>query len=93
MPKYTLPKNEPSAEDVPSIPQAHLFIPANKEIIEELEVDEPAEILMRVKIRGLESRESNVDADRYEFSVELIEYEIYGEKENAFSQMAREDEK
>ena len=93
MPKFTLPKNEPSAEAIPAIPGATLFVPANKEIIEELEIDEPVEILMKAKIKGLESRETNINADSYEFSVELVEYEIYGENENAFSKMAREDAK
>ncbi len=93
MPKYTLPKNEPSSEGIPAVPGATLFIPANKEIIEGLEIDEPVEILMKVKVKGLDNRETNVDADRYEFSVELVEYEVYGENENPFSKMAREDEK
>ncbi len=93
MPKFTLPKNEPSSESIPAISQALIFIPANKEIIEGLEVDQPVEILMKAKVKGLDNRESNVDADRYEFSIELVEYEVYGENENPFSQMAREDEK
>ena len=90
MPKFTLPKTQPSDESVPAIPGAVLFLPADKEIIEELEVDQPVELLIKAKVKGLESRETNSNADRYEFSIELQSYEVRGE--NEFEKMSREDE-
>lgn len=93
MPKYTVPKTKPSDEAPIAMPGAVIYLPANKEIIEELEVDEPVEILIKAKIKGLEARETSDDADHYEFSVDIQSYEVYGENENEFSKMSREDEK
>jgi len=91
MPKYTLPKTSPSEEGIVSQPYAVLYIPANKEIIESLELDEPVEVKLRGRVKSLENRESNTDADRYEFQIEIQEVDAYGENENEFAKMARED--
>ena len=90
MPSFILPKAQPSDESAPSRYEALVRIPADKAVVKEFAVDQPVTIVMKARIKGIESRESGKDADLYEITVDMQVYEIYGE--NAFEKMSREDE-
>lgn len=91
MPKYTIPKqkktngstHEEVAVAVDSAPRAYL--PANKEIIDSLEVGKSTKIVLEGKIISfsMSKKESS-------FDVEVTSVEVYGK--NTFEELSREDE-
>lgn len=91
MAKMSVPVNAPSSEDV--VYKETLYIPANKEIIEDLEIDKPVEVTLKGVIKSLDSRETNEDDDKYEFRIEVREVEVEAtDKENVFTDMSEDED-
>lgn len=90
MPKYIVPVSPASEEGLVYPPNAAVYLPANKEIIDQLAIDGMVEITIKGRVMSLENRESNLDSNRYEFEVEIKEIEAY--PENEFSELAKDDD-
>jgi len=100
--KYTLPApkkvNRKTEKGLISVEEDDLRwmrqvrLPANKELIDSLNVGETATIILTGKVIGLEmrERESKSPKGEIELSVNVIETE--GEKKNVFTEMAKEEE-
>ena len=93
MPKFTVPKPKKVKGGVevafePSRP--NVFLPANSEILEELEIGDSITVTITGKVIGLEARERTDGEDFKEFSLELKSVET--DSKNEFEKMADDDD-
>jgi len=93
MPKYTVPKPKKGKEgsEVVGLDNyvPELYFPANKEMLDELEIGDTVEVRVVGKVIGLEAREGESNAS-HEFRVALKSVETYGE--NEFEKLSRDDD-
>ena len=96
MPKFTIPMPEKmEGEDLGNsldYPGARsVFLPANQEILDSLELGQEVEVQLIGRVKSLEQREREGEADDFlEFSVELREVDAYAP--NEFEKLSEEDD-
>ena len=95
MPMYKIPKPKKVEEsDVltsPFMGRPSVYLPANSEIIESLEIGQEIEVMVKGKVVGLESRKREGEPEDFnEFNIELTSVEAYSE--NEFEKMSRDED-
>lgn len=88
---FEIPEIKPSDAEVIAGPVGPpvIYLPANKEIIEALEVDMNVDVVLKGRVKSVESRETASDSDRYEFTLEVKQVKI--DEENEYTQLAEDD--
>lgn len=90
---YDVPKPKVSDDEdaEPSIYVSNFYVPANKEMIEALAVDEKVTLIIKGTVKSLESRENASESDRYEFTVVPDQIKLDPES-NEFTEMADDED-